>query len=131
MGSISISLKKLKNNETYKYSEKLLEVECGLLEFEITPRNFEVLSYGTFRTEPTVVLEKLENSTKHQNSSTNTKSYLAKTLSNSMLLKDKYLSLNWTDSISVQKSVYESLDLNMNEEDLELVQQLFEESKIE
>eukprot|EP01080_Neovahlkampfia_damariscottae_P009489 gene9489-1695_t len=131
MGSLSISLKKLKNNVTYKYSEKLLEVESGLLEFEITPKNFEVLSYGTFREEPTAILEKLNNSLHHQNSSSSTKNYLAKTLSNSLLLKEKYLSMTWTDSISVHKSVYESLDLNMDEEDLELVQALMDESKAE
>jgi Ca2+-dependent lipid-binding protein len=112
MGALSISLKKLSNDFTYQFSEKLLKTESGSLEFEIRPQNFKYLEYGSLVVDSKLIKDKLVQSSKFQNCGQNAINYMAKVLSNSYLLKEKYLTTSWVDSITVQKELYESLDLD-------------------
>jgi hypothetical protein len=111
MGALNISLKKLSNDFTYQFSEKLLKTESGSLDFEIRPQNFKYLEYGSLIIDSKFIKDKLSQSSKFQNAGKNTINYMSKVLSNSYMLKEKYLTTSWVDSITVQKEIYQSLDL--------------------
>ena len=120
MGGIEISLKKLTNDISYKYSEKLQKVESGTLHFEIIPRNFEFSSYGNLKTDPKLVIQKLKASKKYKAADDETIIFLAKILSDSELLKEKYLSMNWTESISTHRKM--SKIFNFEDDFIEITQ---------
>eukprot|EP01080_Neovahlkampfia_damariscottae_P010213 gene10213-2633_t len=119
MGGIEISLRNLTNDFNYQFSEKFQKVESGTLNFEIKPKNFQVSSYGSLKIDPKFIVDKLKNSKRYKDVDDESVKFLAKILSNSEMLKEKYLSMKWADSLSVYRSLSKVFNID---DDFELVQ---------